>query len=296
MRKHLHAVSPAWHSALRVARREELALLRLETGFTLLANPDYEVASAAAQTFYILGSGASVNDLTESQWSEISEGYSVGLNSWAFHPFLPSSYALESPREARLAEQRSAIEKGLSRASVIEKKPPILYFRNNSFVHVGGSVQIPSELHNSVRLYGRTQFPPVSSSHLVLLLEAFLRRDVGFARRNCLLLDNGSTVIRLIHFALRAGFRKVVLLGVDLGERQYFFEENPEIPEQAGVEAPSMGAVPAEHPTLLPGSRTAGFLSFLSKLSVAAADIYGARVETGSDARVWQHWLPRHPW
>ena len=296
MRKHLHALSPAWHSGLRLAKREQQALLCLKTGVTVLGAPDYEVMTSAAQTFYILGSGASVNDLTHAHWREISEGYSVGLNSWAFHPFVPSSYALESPREARLSEQRLAIEKGLSRAGVIEKKPPVLYFRDNPFVRSGDSVRIPRELHSSVRLYGRTQFPPVSNPHLGLLLEAFLRRDASFASRNCLLLDNGSTVIRLIHFALRAGFRKIVLLGVDLGERQYFFEEDPEIPGQAGVKAPSMGAVAAAHPTLAPGSRTAGFLSFLSKLSSAAADIYGARVETGSDARVWQHWLPRHPW
>ena len=296
MRKHLHALSPAWHSGLRLAKREQQALLRSETDITLLGTPDYEVMTTAAQTFYILGSGASVNDLTHAQWGKISDGYSVGINSWAFHPFMPSSYALESPREARLSEQRLAIEKGLSRAGIIEKKPRILYFRDNSFIHSGDSVQVPRELHCSTRLYGRTQFPPVSSPHLVLLLEAFLRRDASIASRDCLLLDNGSTVIRLIHFALRAGFRKVVLLGVDLGERQYFFEEDPEIPLQAGVKAPSMGAIPSVHPTLSPGSRTAGFLSFLSKLSSAAADIYGARIETGSNARIWQHWLPRYPW
>jgi len=42
-----------------------------------------------------------------------------------------------------------------------------------------------------------------------------------------LLIDHGASVVRMIHFALRSGAKRIVLSGVDLVGSKYFYEEDP---------------------------------------------------------------------
>jgi hypothetical protein len=48
-----------------------------------------------ADTLFILGSGASVEDLGPEYFREINSQVSVGINAWPLHHFVPDLYAFE---------------------------------------------------------------------------------------------------------------------------------------------------------------------------------------------------------
>ena len=47
-------------------------------------------------TLFILGSGASINELTQEQWGFIKQHDSVGFNNWVVHKFVPDFYMFEA--------------------------------------------------------------------------------------------------------------------------------------------------------------------------------------------------------
>ncbi len=46
-------------------------------------------AKPSADTFFILGSGGSIEELTTQNFDEIGQQRSVGINNWPVHPFVP---------------------------------------------------------------------------------------------------------------------------------------------------------------------------------------------------------------
>ena len=75
----------------RDARRENSFTLRqAETAFVPLLSPDRLRGKlgldSGADTLYILGSGASIEDLTSAHFDHIAKQTSVGVNNWGVHP------------------------------------------------------------------------------------------------------------------------------------------------------------------------------------------------------------------
>jgi len=69
-----------------------------------------------SDTLFILGSGPSINLITESEWAHIREHDSVGFNWWMAHDFVPSFYLLQFVKaEAllNLARDRSSAYKNV---------------------------------------------------------------------------------------------------------------------------------------------------------------------------------------
>ena len=284
----------AWRLGLRLANRESSALVGLGGSNVLFSRADFPSPGSEIRTFFILGSGGSVNDLKPKHWESIASGFSVGLNSWAFHPFVPNAYALENPRVHALSAQAAAISEGLARPQVSSLEPAVWFFRDKWSVHDAPRIRVPPSLESRHRVYGRIQFPPVSPTSLEPLVRRYLLQDRQELIRPYLLLDNGSTVIRMINLALRCGFQRIVLVGVDLGDRQYFFEENPQIPESLGIGAPPMRIFPGVHGTLSPKDRTAGFTTFLRALSSAAQEVCGAELYVSSPSPRWNGLIPSY--
>ena len=47
-------------------------------------------AKRKSDTLFVLGSGASIHDLNETEWAAIAAADSVGFNNWSLHPFIPT--------------------------------------------------------------------------------------------------------------------------------------------------------------------------------------------------------------
>lgn len=268
----------ALRAGIAAARKEARNLETTNQTFELLDSSRLKALRSEGRTFYILGSGASVNDLGKNEWDEVSAGFSVGLNSWAFHPFVPSAYAFENPRHKTFDAQADAINAGLERNQVIDAQPSIFFFRNPPVPSYAKTLRIPAGLSGFTRVYGRVQFPRVREQALEGLLRGYFRFQTDASSSSTLLLDNGSTVIRMIDLALKTGFNKIVLLGVDLGSRPYFFEDDPSVLSRLGLPPLRLSDSSGSHATQDEHSRTTSFTVFLRALSRVVTETHSTDI------------------
>jgi len=116
-------------ATLRDAEREKLFVLNksAQLGMGVL---DYRflrksLGKPDADTFFILGSGSSVEDLVPSDFEKIHSQVSVGINAWPLHHFVPDIYAYE-PVPADDGSHYRTMSR-LKRPDIIEALPRILF-------------------------------------------------------------------------------------------------------------------------------------------------------------------------
>lgn len=180
-------------------------------------------ANASKDFFFVLGNGDTVNELTDEDFSFIRGHFSVGLNAWPLHPFVPSAYGFEmwSGLDRHSDELdfllKTATEKAKSRSSalwILRPKPEQL----ESLARVVGS---DGDL--TLQVYGRANLGPTPAGELRTAIVAALDFLTNPGLDSQVLLDNGASVVRMISLALLNGFKRVVLVGVDLKANPYFW-------------------------------------------------------------------------
>jgi len=285
-----------YHLARRRARTEADYQAQNEGSGKLLRLDDSELRQRAngKKNFFILGSGASANDLTLAQSTIIETGFSVGLNSWAFNGLIPDAYALENPRQAGFEAQVAAINAGLRRPKVLERKPFVFWFRDGTSRLPSGKISLPRQLEANAHHYGRFQFGPARVGQIEHLIQRYFRESLKDQLPQHVLLDNGSSVVRMVTLAALLGFETVVLVGVDLGRRPYFFEEEPSHLQAIGHAPFHLTEIHGSHPTEGAATRTLPFLEFMVPLSKVLKEQCGTAVYSGNDLLLDR--LPRFEW
>lgn len=230
-------------SELRALRAEQLR------GFTVLGPGDYW-SPKPVEKIFIFGSGASVLDLAGTQWDEIENFTSIGLNSWLFHTYVPTFLAYEDIHSSRLMPQKQAMEAGLQRISSSGLAPAVLKFRTPESLEDSLRLNVPPALRGRIRSYGRLQTlaHDNSGSYHRGLLRLYRGDSRGWVPSG-LLIDNGGSVARAVHFAKRLGAKHVILVGIDLGFSQYFYEADPTFLLNLGLHAFSRTQAGSVHGT-----------------------------------------------
>jgi hypothetical protein len=106
----------------------------------------------------------------------------------------------------------------------------------------------PPELSGSITFYGRVS--PATRE------DRGLEEDIGSyfgsvaPTKNSILLDSGASIVRMIVLGIRLGFRKIVLVGVDLDGSPYFWERNPRYLDNLQMSRPSNNQKKGKHETL----------------------------------------------
>jgi hypothetical protein len=118
----------------RDARRESsFALRQAETASVPLLSPDRLRdklgLDSGADTLYILGSGASIEDLTSAHFDHIAKHSSVGINNWGVHPFVPDIYSFESVPWVGDGQDFPRAMGLLDRGDIRSRQPEILVLR-----------------------------------------------------------------------------------------------------------------------------------------------------------------------
>lgn len=214
----------------QIVRREREAiehvesLLRSSSG--LFDDATSFERSQTRGTFFILGNGATVNSLSQSDFSGIDEGFSVGLNGWPLHPYVPNVYSFEFGNDAEpLDDQlRNLVARALSKAD--RHRTPVMFLRPSSRKLPHVAEWLESLDAHRLWFYGRANLVTRRAKNVERDARAALRY---LSRRtsDAVLLDNGASVVRMISLALLSGFREIVLAGVDLNRSPYFwFDEN----------------------------------------------------------------------
>jgi hypothetical protein len=187
----------------------------------------------ASETVFILGSGPSINEISEDRWSMISQHDTIGFNWWPLHRVVPKIYVFESlqtnselfPYFIRMFEQRAHdyrdTIKIVSDVENIEFRGQLLYAAPEDFrrkMYLGLSVPVVARNVEELR----------RGFH-------FIRAKGGFAQGTSAqwLFKYGGSVIAMIALALRIGYKRIVLCGIDLGPQEYFYQDPALYPESA---------------------------------------------------------------
>ncbi len=237
-----------WQHTVRTRRRiAALAALGPERPISRLME-DYRRSS---DTVFILGSGGSVAAIGEEGWSHIRKHDSIGFNFWLIHPHRPSLYFIEGLRY--LESYRTMIDWIHKRELAYRDIPLVIEYKLWS--HWGCRLE---DLPDSIRAHTYLNAPWFKPTYDQDRMRQYLRRwrALGSSPVDQLvnMIHHRATVGALVATAYCLGYRRIVLVGVDLNSTRYFFEEMeglegpfPQNIETAGVHQTMLEV--AEQPT-----------------------------------------------
>lgn len=282
--------------AARESRRTRRILQALQ--FNPLTKKALSLLKAdGKKTLFILGSGASVNRLTKLDYEQIGQGYSIGMNAWVSHSFVPDAYSFEA--DSSLAPPSLEIETmsaALSERALSHPDTVVLLLRPKNPGLIHRMVKVPDSLRHRTFMCGR--------QNLLTRTESALRKDLGALlsaryknfEAHPVLIDNGASVVRMIGVGLFAGFKEIVLLGIDLNSSPYFWEAPDVSPANRGMRGLYQRPHNVEHDTTETFDRPYSNLLFIEELSRAAEQHFGARVYIGSEGSSLAGRLPAYNW
>jgi hypothetical protein len=180
------------------------------------------LANKSSETLFILGSGPSINRISEKMWARIGSNDSVGFNWWMAHDFVPTYYVLQfngSPELVRLAHLRSAAY----------KQTPII-LRGDYFSR--GLAQLDRDQsyrflmeHN---LHYLVEYP-ISSQCSVpienLVRHAELLGMLTHGRVGSPVPKWRCTLGLLLSLGFQMGYKRLVLCGMDMSSNDHFWDD-----------------------------------------------------------------------
>lgn len=141
------------------------------------------------------------------------------------HPFRPDVYSVEQVEDHRYIAVARLLSDRVASLSEEAMGRSFLYLRPREVNKSEELIKIPRALKPQCYMYGRinptTQSPGNLEENLNLTLSSIGR---PFIPPN-ILLDSGSSVLRMIALGIHSNIRNIVLVGVDLNSSAYFFEE-----------------------------------------------------------------------
>ena len=258
------------------------------------------VGASEKKTLFILGSGNSVNELGPDQFAEIDANFSIGINVWVAHHFVPNMYSLEGGGfPASLEEQthRKFLADELNHRSKFEKAPGVIQLAPRH-PHVPAQiVSVAGETLTRSTLVGRVNLPKAASLRgLDRDLTVILRGLRLGMTPDGVLPDCGATVVRLIFLGFQRGFRRIVLVGVDLSDSPYFWCSDRLSPGFEKLRELFPRPAATEHDTMSTDNRPYSAKDFILRLSNELRRRYGVEVYVGSESSSLSVRLGVFPW
>jgi len=179
--------------------------------YTFLTLEDVKNKYRKSDTIFILGSGESINDVTEEQWSHIVRHDSFAINKWPVHPFVPTFYYTNYPRKRKhIDSYLKSINSGIKRYN-----RTIFFLSFNRVVTRG--------MHPRI-------FPEFFSDNPVCCFYEYvapirLRRgqffDVKSFAKTLYYRGALSLVLDLVN---KMFYKNIILMGVDLKNAMHFYD------------------------------------------------------------------------
>jgi hypothetical protein len=210
----------------------------------------------SSDTLFILGSGGSINDISDEKWSHIDEHDSVGLNRWPVHSHVPTYHVFELPPESEgfWEDYRELLNR---RRHEYEDIPIIL----KDVARISDSIEthhLPEWLVGNLIVscdtnFGRAIHADVERNEKLL---RYLDSRSYFSRDGDIkvLYRKRGSISYLIHFGIVLGYKKIVLCGVDMVDSKYFFDQKSDEYVRDDVPVPTASASPEQSDNKQKGS------------------------------------------
>ncbi len=170
-----------------------------------------------SDTLFILGSGESINSIKI--WDKIRSHDSIGFNYFIFNNFVPSFYILESTYPEYKDEYNAQL-------LLIEKKINTLK-SSKVFLNISRGYEGIKKILDKNSINYKLIFHLNYNSNDVEDLKKRIKHKKYYFIKDLILLGQGvASIERLCLKAFFSGYKKIVLCGVDLNNKNYFFEKN----------------------------------------------------------------------
>lgn len=241
-----------WTKIVRKMLRSRFKLQQVSRRFDLppmTGNP--LGAQRRSDTLFILGSGGSVHDLSTEDWAKIRESDSLGFNFWLVHDFVPDVYVFEPTDPAHPTDEHACLIANLQLRQQDYAAVPIILKdgeRHKPTVLESFLDEVPERLRRNLRFTLDFEIPGNDESQFIAAVRSLDRWGLWRSARMPLPRKRGS-IFYLLVLALRAGYRDVVLCGVDLNNTDYFYDIRRAEYEAKGRAAPRPPKLGAVHKT-----------------------------------------------
>ena len=181
------------------------------------------------ETAFIMGSGPSINELSEQQWQVIGSGTTVGVNWWTEHDFVPDLYVFENLSERHRQMLIARSDDYMNTPMILKQfltnfSPAVHRQRMEQLALLPQDVRSRIHLCSDLLIPGRTEKELRRAYRNVERLGLFQPRE-----RFQWVVKRTSSLTFLIALCLRAGFEQIVLCGVDLDRPGTFYEPEPAV-------------------------------------------------------------------
>ena len=182
---------------------------------TRLSN-SFEETNTDNKVAYIIGSGESINNITDNQWSIINNEFSIGLNLFCCHEFTPNMYMAEySP----IIEFNQLIhERMLNRSS----KHNLKVLLSASYV---SKYQIEFEMNLTRTPTFYSVVPTKTRSKIILRKVCDYFYDIK-QNKFPLISNHVSNLDCAINMCVLMGYKVIKLVGIDPNNENYFYNIN----------------------------------------------------------------------
>lgn len=180
-----------------------------------------------------LGSGASINEISDLRWSDIAKKTTIGPNGWMFNEKGANYYTLEGKRglmqEPYFSEFRDVLH-----------HEPLKFNRAIILIHTSAvksikSLRAASTSDVKFLLYGHVKPPTLSKGRLAEVLREMIAL-CSLERYQGIAIGKGSTLERVISLSITSDAKELVLAGVDLHNKSTFYDKNEGLVARLGIE------------------------------------------------------------
>lgn len=171
---------------------------------------------------FILGSGPSINLISDKQWEHISSQDSIGFNLWIAHDFIPSFYMFQ------LGFKNNHIDIFFDKLNKYQNIPFIL--RGSMFAKNGIEDKKTFSFLNQVILYYLCEYP-IHSTCSIPIYKLFEYLDcMGFMTHGSIskfIPKFRCTLCLLIMLGYQMGYKNIILCGFDMIKDDHFWDYLP---------------------------------------------------------------------
>lgn len=256
-----------------------------------------KLADHSSKTCFILGSGSSVSELTEAAFDRIRAGFSVGINSWVSHPFNADAYSFEADGlMSGDTSEISAMSQDLSLKASTLPELSIFLLRPKRVDLAHRMVQVPTELRDSTYMYGRQNLLSARDKNLESDIRFGLEATMKQFQETNVVIDNGASAVRLLALSAILGFKRIVLVGIDLNFNPYFWFDGNNSGVHKRLRSIYRRPSGVVHGTQNRTERPFATDRFLSVMSLHLKDKLGVTVYAGSKNSALAGRLPVFQW
>ncbi len=255
-----------------------------------------------SDSVFILGSGPSINDISQHDFEYMSKRDSWGFNFWFVHEFVPRTYfAQVGIARNRNVEIMKAWDRCFRKVADRYGKTDIVLkggdlFHGHDLTSSQAYQQLVEAGVASISIMPTLLVPKDISQDAYTLLDSLRRFDLmKFGAGVCPPVPQiRSTVGLLVVLAVQMGYKEIVLCGVDGRDRAHFFDHESYMSVFPELQAIADSYKITEHPHTVVENTGLSPLDYLVVFADFCRDNLGVEVKVASDKSYLTGKLPRY--